>query len=321
LVVGGDREITGVSASPDGATVAFTATASSDPGELWLAVDGDERACTTFNADLRADGALITAEHTTFTRDGAEIDAWVLLPADAAGQVPLLLNIHGGPTAQYGFGFLDEFQIYAGAGYAVVGINPRGSSGRGREWARAVVGAWTSVDSVDTRDLEAAVDMVLDRYPQVAPDRLGVMGGSYGGFATARILARTDRFASAIVERGLLNWVSFGGTSDIGTFFDRMFLQQTLPDGAQALWEASPMATAHQITTPTLIIHSERDWRCPVEQAEQLFVMLRRSGVEAELLRFPDENHELSRSGSPKHRVERFAAILDWHARHLGPAD
>jgi dipeptidyl aminopeptidase/acylaminoacyl peptidase len=321
LVVGGDRQITGVSASPDGATVAFTATSSNDPGELWLAVDGEERACTTFNADLRADGALITAEHTTLVRDGAEIDAWVLLPADAEAQIPLLLSIHGGPTDQYGFGFFDEFQIYAGAGYAVVGINPRGSSGRGREWARAVVGAWTSLDSVDTRDLEAAVDMVLDRYPQVAQDRLGVMGGSYGGFATARILARTDRFASAIVERGLLNWVSFGGTSDIGTFFDRMFLQQTLPDGAQALWEASPMATAHQITTPTLIIHSERDWRCPVEQAEQLFVMLRRSGVEAELLRFPDENHELSRSGSPKHRVERFAAILDWHARHLGPAD
>jgi dipeptidyl aminopeptidase/acylaminoacyl peptidase len=254
----------------------------------------------------------------TFDQDGEQIDAWVLLPNDAGDDVPLLLNIHGGPTAQYGFGFSDEFQVYAAAGYAVIGINPRGSSGRGRDWARAVVGVWTEPDTVDGNDFEAAVDMMLDRYPQVSPGRLGVMGGSYGGFSTARLLARTDRFGSAIVERGLLNWLSFAGTSDIGPFFDRMFLQRTLPDDPAALWAASPIASAHQITTPTLIVHSDQDWRCPVEQAEQLFTLLRRCGVEAELLRFSGENHELSRSGSPKHRIERFEAILDWHARHLG---
>ncbi|CAN5919764.1 S9 family peptidase [soil metagenome] len=320
-IVGGDRAITGVSASPDGATVAFTATTATDPGELWLSVGGDERTCTSLNDDLRSHGALIATEHSTFTRDGAEIDAWVLLPPDAGDDIPLLLNIHGGPTMQYGFGFFDEFQIYAAAGYAVVGINPRGSSGRGRDWARAVVGAWTDLDSVDMRDFDAAVDMILDRYRQVSSNRLGVMGGSYGGFSTARMLARTDRFGSAIVERGLLNWVSFGGTSDIGPFFDRMFLQHTLPDDLEALWAASPVATAGQIRTPTLIIHSEHDWRCPVEQSEQLFTLLRRNGVDAEFLRFPGENHELSRSGSPKHRVERFDAVLDWHARHLDVTD
>ena len=168
------------------------------------------------------------------------------------------------------------------------------------------------------RDLETAVDAVLDDHPQLSRDRIGVMGGSYGGFATARLLARTSRFSSAVVERGLLNFGSFGGTSDIGVTFDRLFLQRTLPDAVDDLWAASPLSQAHRITTPTLVIHAEQDYRCPIEQAEQLFAMLRRCGVDSELLRFPDESHELSRSGSPKHRVERFDAVRDWHGRYLG---
>ncbi len=320
VVIAGDREVTGVSAAADGRAVAFTATALTDPGELWRSVEGDEQRCTAINADLRDDGDLVDTTYLTFERDGAEIDAWVLLPPDVEDDVPLLLTIHGGPTAQYGFGFFDEFQVYASAGYAVVAINPRGSSGRGRAWARAVVGTWTDGGSVDTLDLEAAVDMALERFPQVSRARLGVMGGSYGGYATGRLLARTDRFRSGIVERGLLEWISFGGTSDIGVFFDRMFMARTLPVDAAALWEASPVAMAHRISAPTLVIHSEQDFRCPLGQGVELFTMLRRSGVEAELLVFPGENHELSRSGSPRHRVERFDAILEWHARHLGAA-
>lgn len=317
LLVGGDRVVTGVSAAAGGGPVAFTATAVTDPGELWRSAGGAEQVCTAVNTDLREAGGLVDTAHVTFERDGTEIDAWVLLPPDVDDDVPLLLNVHGGPTAQYGFGFFDEFQVYAAAGYAVVAINPRGSSGRGREWARAVVGTWTDGGSVDTVDLEAAVDMVVERYPRVSRDRLGIMGGSYGGYATGRLLARTDRFRSGIVERGLLEWISFGGTSDIGVWFDKMFMARTLPVDAAALWEASPVAMAYRITTPTLIIHSDQDWRCPVGQGEELFTMLRRSDVEAELLLFPGENHELSRSGTPKHRVERFEAILDWHGRHL----
>lgn len=318
VVVDGDRAVTGVSASADGAVVAYTATTPVDPGELWRTVDGSPELLTDLNADLRAHGDLVDTRHLTFERDGAQVDAWVLLPPDVDDDVPLLLNIHGGPTTQYGFAFFDEFQIYASAGYAVVGINPHGSSGRGTGWARSVVGTWNDAGSADTLDLEAAVDVVLDRHPQVSRERIGVMGGSYGGFATARLIGRSGRYASAVVERGLLNWVSFGGTSDIGVFFDRMFMARTLPTDATTLWTASPMAMAHRVTTPTLVLHSDQDWRCPVEQGEQYFAMLRRSGVEAELLRFPGESHELSRSGSPKHRVERFDAILDWHARHLG---
>jgi len=319
-VVAGDQAVTGVSASPDGSVISYTATALTDPGELWRVVEGKPEVLTDVNADLRAGGDLVGAGHLTVDRDGHDIDAWLLLPprADERDGVPLLLCIHGGPSSQYGFGFFDEFQVYAAAGYAVLGINPRGSSGRGNEWAQAVVGVWTDPAPVDMLDLEAAVDSVMAERRQLSRERVGVMGGSYGGFAAARLLARSDRFTSAVVERGLLNFVSFGGTSDIGADFDRLYLRRTLPDDVDDLWAASPLAVAHHITTPTLVIHSDHDFRCPVEQAEQLFSLLRRRGVDAEFLRFPDESHELSRSGSPRHRVERFEAILDWHGRHLG---
>jgi dipeptidyl aminopeptidase/acylaminoacyl peptidase len=147
---------------------------------------------------------------------------------------------------------------------------------------------------------------------------MGVMGGSYGGLATVRILARDQRFRSAVAERGLYSFMSFSGSSDIGPWFDRQYLLGELPEDWDRWWKASPLAEAHRITTPTLVLHSDGDWRCPVEQAQQLFAMLLRSGVEAELVRFPEEEgHELSRSGKPRHRVERFQIILEWHDRFL----
>lgn len=316
VLVGGAQMVTGAAATPDGGTVAYTATHPTDPGELWVLDGGEPRVLTSFNEELR--GQLLPVEHFAFERDGQELDAWVLLPEGDGEDLPLLFNIHGGPTAQYGHYFFDEFQVEARAGYAVVGINPRGSSGRGAAFSTAVVGDWPNEDSVDVLDLEAVVDAVLARHPQISPERVGIMGGSYGGYATARLLARTDRYASAIVERGLLNWVSFAGTSDIGSYFDRMFVGTQMPEGIDALWAASPVRTADRISTPTLVLHSFEDHRCPPEQAYQLFSMLRRNGVESELLLFPDESHELSRSGSPKHRVERFEAVLAWHDRHLG---
>lgn len=316
VVVGGAQCLTGFDASPGGERVVYTATHPTDPGELWL-LDGDEPVVlTSHNDQLRE--VLLPVEHFTFERDGVEIDAWSVLPDESHGdEVPLLVNIHGGPTAQYAHAFFDEFQVEAGAGYAVVGCNPRGSSGRGAEWASAVVGAWMDEGSVDILDLEAVADAAIARHDRIDPDRIGIMGGSYGGYATARILPRTDRYRSAIVERGLLTWPSFGGTSDIGPYFDRVFLQRSLPDDAADQWLASPVRTADRITTPTLVLHSLQDHRCPPEQALQFFSMLRRHGVESELVLFPDEGHELSRSGAPRHRVERFEVVLDWHDRFL----
>ncbi|MGD2061459.1 MAG: prolyl oligopeptidase family serine peptidase, partial [Acidimicrobiia bacterium] len=229
--------------------------------------------------------------------------------------VPLLLNIHGGPASQYGFGFFDEFQVYAGAGYGVVACNPRGSAGRGEQFVKAVKGEnWGTVDHVD---VTAAVTAALERHQRLDADRMGIMGGSYGGFLTAWIIGQEQRWKSAVVERGLLSWTSFAGTSDIGGVFPENYLEEGYPTGWERWWEKSPLALAHRVTTPTLIIHAEEDFRCPIEQAEQYLMALLRNGIEAELLRFPGEGHEMSRSGKPRHRKERFEAILDWHSRHL----
>ncbi|MFO7779464.1 MAG: S9 family peptidase [Nitriliruptoraceae bacterium] len=323
-VVGGPRAVTGFGVSDDAEVVVFTATDPGSPGELYRSTEGRERCVTDLTHRFRAQVEVGPTERFTFERDGVELDVWATLPdgfdAAAPGSVPVLFNIHGGPTAQYGEHFFDEFQVEAGAGYLAVGTNPRGSSGRGTEWARAVVGAWVEEDSVDTLDLEAVVAATCARYPQADPARVGIMGGSYGGYATARLLARTDRYRSAIVERGLLQWESFIGTSDIGPYFDRMFLAVSLLEGRAAYAAASPVWTTSRITTPTLVLHSDADWRCPPEQGEQFFSGLLHAGVAAEMVRFPDEGHELSRSGTPKHRVERFEAVLEWHERYLGAA-
>lgn len=310
----GDRAITGVNVSSDGLRFAFTATDPTDPGEVHLWQEGTEQVVTSVNADFRSDGGLVAPEHFIVDSDGIEIDTWVYLP-ETEGPVPVLLNIHGGPATQYGFTFFDEFQMYVGAGYGVIACNPRGSSGRGVEFVRAVTNDGWGV--VDTADVTAALEAALERFPRLDRERIGVMGGSYGGFLTAWLIGRDHRYRSAIVERGLLSWVSFAGSSDIGSTFGRFYLDAEVPAQVDRLWEASPLATADQITTPTLVLQSENDFRCPIEQAEQFFMILLRQGVDAEFLRFPGEGHELSRSGKPKHRRERFAAIIDWHDRHL----
>ncbi len=292
--------------------VAFVESTYDRPGELIKLTGGDAAQLTSFNAGFET--KLVKGEHFVINAGGGDVDVWVYLPAGSEA-VPTLLNIHGGPAAQYSYGFFDEFQMYVGAGYGVVACNPRGSSGRGSEHVQAVVGAGWGVN--DLADVQAALDEALSRYPRLDGDRIGVMGGSYGGFMTAWITARDPRFKSSVVERALLNWSSFSGTSDIGPFFPQMYVGASLPDAPEELWEASPMARAHEIRTPTLIIHSEEDYRCPIEQAEQLFTLLLRAGVEAEMVRFPGESHELSRLGKPRHRKERFEAILDWHSRHL----
>jgi dipeptidyl aminopeptidase/acylaminoacyl peptidase len=163
-------------------------------------------------------------------------------------------------------------------------------------------------------DIRAALDSALDRFPQLDRNRLGIMGGSYGGFLTAWAIAKDHRFSSAVVERALISFPSFAGTSDIAVAFPPNYTQST---EWGVWWDKSPLAIADQIRTPTLIIHSENDLRCPIEQAEQLFLALLRSDVEVEFLRFPGEGHEMSRSGKPSHRLERFRAIVEWHRRNL----
>ncbi len=304
-LIDSDKVVTGFDAADR--RLVYTASTWDSPGELI----SDGTPLTHVND---VDLGLCVPDHFRVDSGGTEIDVWVYLPEGDA-KVPLLLNVHGGPASQYGFGFFDEFQVYAGAGYGVVACNPRGSSGRGTDFVGAVRGEGWGV--VDLDDVRAAVTGALERHDRLDPERMGVMGGSYGGFMTAWIIGQENRWKSAVVERALISWTSFSGTSDIGGVFPENYLLAEYPEAWGTWWEKGPLALAHGVQTPTLVLHSENDFRCPVEQAEQYFMALLRNGTEAELVRFPDEGHEMSRSGKPRHRKERFDIILDWHARHL----
>jgi dipeptidyl aminopeptidase/acylaminoacyl peptidase len=306
-------QVTGLDLAGD--TMVFTMVTSDDPGEVHSRTGDEERQLTELNTE---DLGIIEPEHFTVTcEDGeTELDVWVVLP-EGDDPVPLLLNIHGGPASQYGHSFFDEFQVYASAGYGVVYSNPRGSSGRGLDFVRAVTGdGWGTVDLTDIRTVVSAA---LERHSRLDPERMGIMGGSYGGFLTAWVIGQEDRWKAAVVERALISWTSFSGTSDIGGVFPSHYTRADYPEAWDTWWRLSPLALAHDVTTPTLVLHSENDFRCPIEQAEQYFMALLRNGTPTEMLRFPGEGHEMSRSGNPRHRKERFEAILDWHDRYLKP--
>ena len=259
---------------------------------------------------------------TARSRDGSEVDCWIVRPAglEPGRAYPTLLSIHGGPFTQYSTGFFDEFQIYAGAGYAVVYANPRGSSGYSETWGRAIRGpskeqgpGW---GTVDYEDLMAAIETAVERFAFVDGERLGVLGGSYGGFMTSWIVGHTSRFKAACSERAVNNLVSAYGSSDVFWAFAGQF-GSFLYEDFDAWVKHSPSTYADAIETPLLIMHSENDLRCSVEQAEHLFITLRLAQKDVEFVRFPAEGHELSRGGSPTHRVQRFEILLDWFDRHL----
>ncbi|MGW4795092.1 S9 family peptidase [Nonomuraea sp. NPDC004297] len=304
VLLGGPREV-GAVAHAAGVTVAAVADARS-PGELVALHDGKEFPLTSFGPGI---DVLPIEEVTGTAPDGYPVHGWIVRPA-GEGPHPVLLMIHGGPFAQYGWHVFDEAQVLASAGYAVVMGNPRGSSGYGQAHGRHIIG---DVGRLSALDLLALFDAALATGGLDA-SRAGVLGGSHGGFMTTWLAAHHgDRFRAAISERAVNAIDSFHGSSDIGWSFAR-----DLYGDDPARWaEQSPLTHADRIDRPFLIIHSEHDWRCPVEQAQRLFVRLRLRGVETELLLFPGEGHELTRSGLPSHRVARFEAILEWWERHL----
>ncbi len=306
-VVAGDLVVRGFDEAAGRVVVSVAdATTMSDIG---VVRDTSLERLTDFSRALRAAGVAEIVELTVPARDGTPVHGWVLTPA-GEGPHPVLLNIHGGPYTQYTGSFFDEAQVYVDAGYAVVMCNPRGASGYGEEFGRAIRHRMGTVDFTDVLDF---LDGALEANPTFDAHRLGIMGGSYGGYLTAWTIGQDHRFTAAIVERGFLDPETFVGTSDIGDFFGDEY---TGTDPAQVRAQ-SPQAFAHQVTTPTLILHSENDLRCPLSQGERYYSALKRQGVDAELLIFPGENHELSRSGRPRHRLQRFEAVLDWWARHL----
>ncbi len=312
-------------ALPSGGPAVVAAAHPVTSGAL-LRVDvatGDGATLADWSAPLRATGRVRRPLDLVATSpDGYPVHGWVVTPDPGrwgTGPHPTLLMIHGGPFAQYTHALFDEAQVLAGAGYAVVLGNPRGSAGFGRAHGRAVRHAF---GTVDTDDVLALLDAAVAQHPETLDgERVGVLGGSYGGYLTAWLTTRTDRFAAAVVERGFLDPVSFTGSADIGWWFGLEYVgDHATPEGLAAVAAQSPMAHVGRVRTPTLVVHSEQDWRCPVEQGQRWFVELRRRGVEAELLLFPGEGHELTRSGRPRHRVSRFEHLLDWWQRHL-PTD
>jgi dipeptidyl aminopeptidase/acylaminoacyl peptidase len=304
VLVDGERQVIGAAAAGD--VLVASIGSPTTWGDVYLC-GPPERRLTDWSADYQAAIAVFRQEELTATApDGYPVHGWVLRPT-TPGPHPVLLMIHGGPYTQYGWRLFDEAQVYAGAGYAVVMGNPRGSSGYGLAHGRAVIG---NVSEASATDLLALLDAAL-KAPDLDESRVGVLGGSHGGFMTTWLAAHHgERFRAALSERAVNAIDSFTGSSDIGWFFADL-LYGTEP-AAQ-----SPLAHADRIEIPLLIVHSEEDWRCPVEQAQRLYVALRRRGAPVEMLLFPGEGHELSRSGRPSHRVARFDAILAWFARWL----
>jgi dipeptidyl aminopeptidase/acylaminoacyl peptidase len=291
--------------------------AGTTPTSLPEIYSGD-RALTAVSSSFEA------AEPEPFTAtsaDGSEVEAWIMRPLgfEEGQRYPLLLNVHGGPFSQYGNRFFDEFQVYAGAGYAVLYSNPRGSSGYSEEWGRAIRGpgeAGPGWGSVDYDDVMAVMDEALERFDFIDPERLGILGGSYGGFMTSWVVSHTDRFRAACSERSVNNFVLEGGASDIGFAFKGIVGEYWF-EAHDAYLQISPSKYAANITTPLLILHSEDDLRCPLGHGEDLFAILRVLKRDVELVIFPAESHNLSRSGSPVHREMRFEAILEWFERKL----
>ncbi len=315
LLIGGHRVVRGFDVDPVGGRIAAVVGDPTSFAEIVTAelVDGpataNERTVTDLGSGLRDTGLGEVVELTGQSPDGYPVHGWLVLPA-GDGPHPVLLNVHGGPHAAYGWSLFDEAQVYAGAGYAVVMGNPRGSAGYGQRHGRAVVKA---MGTVDVDDVLAVLDVALQR-ADLDGKRVGVMGGSYGGFMTSWLSSHAgDRFVAGISERAVNAWDSFSGASDIGHFFAEAYVGVD----RDTQWDRSPLAHADKIDLPLLIIHSEQDWRCPLEQGQRLFTALKLRGAETEMLLFPGEGHELSRSGRPQHRQQRFEAILDWWQRYL----
>lgn len=283
--------------------------------EIYITEDGVETQITKFNEKIVETKNIIVPEPLEFENDGVKIEGFVLKPVnyDESKCYPGILDIHGGPKTVYGEIFYHEMQVWANEGYFVFFCNPRGSDGRGDEFAdiRGKYG------TIDYDDLMKFTDEVLKKYPQIDSTRIGVTGGSYGGFMTNWIIGHTDRFKCAASQRSISNWISKFGTTDIGYYFNADQISSTPWDNMEKMWFHSPLKYANQAVTPTLFIHSEEDYRCWLAEGLQMFTALKYHGVDARLCMFRGENHELSRSGKPKHRVRRLEEMTNWFEKYL----
>ncbi|MEQ2130441.1 S9 family peptidase [Caldanaerobacter subterraneus KAk] len=284
--------------------------------ELYEYKDGQEIQITDFNEWVQKEKKLSKPERVEVeTRPGHFIDGWVIKPVDyeEGKKYPAILDIHGGPKTVYGEVYFHEMQYWASEGYFVFFCNPVGSDGRGNEFAdiRGKYG------TIDYEDIMKFTDYVLENYKDIDPERVGVTGGSYGGFMTNWIIGHTDRFKAAVSQRSISNWFTEFGTTDIGYYFVPDQVGGTPWDNFEKYWDNSPLKYADKVKTPTLFLHSDEDFRCWLAEALQMFTALKYFGVESRLVICHGENHDLSRSGKPKHRIRRLKEITDWFNKYL----
>jgi dipeptidyl aminopeptidase/acylaminoacyl peptidase len=295
--------------------IAFIAGTPWSPADLYVWRDGNETRLSDFNPWLAERDLAIPQSHSFASPDGLPIEGWLVKPPGfvEGRQYPLVLEIHGGPHAQYGWAFFHEFQVLAGLGFLVFYVNPRGSDGRDEAFKRAVVRDW---GGADYQDLMGALDQLIASTDFVDRERMGIGGGSYGGYMTNWAIGQTGRFKAAVAMRSICNLVSDYAQHDIAPWARNELGPPPFPD-LDELWRRSPIRYVNDVTTPLLLTHGEMDLRCPISQAEEMFGALRLLGKEVELVRFPGESHDLSRSGRPDRRVERLARIAAWFAKHL----
>lgn len=317
----GAHELVGCSLDRAARRVACIESDPGTPGEIAVGdLGGEMRRVTDLTGPVLRPLALARPERFQFeSADGWTVEGWVMRPSNPVygERAPAVLEIHGGPHGAYGNAFFHEFQVLAAEGYGVVYLNPRGSQGYGQRFAAATRHDW---GGRDYEDLMRGLDCALAAHPWIDRERLGVAGGSYGGFMTNWIVGHTERFRAAVTMRGISNAYSQWGTSDLA-YMKGMWEYPGDPwEAPQFYLERSPITYARRMRTPLLILHSEQDYRCPIEQAEQLFVALKKRGVPTLFVRFPNESHDLSRNGQPRHRLERLRHIVDWFRAYLAPA-
>jgi dipeptidyl aminopeptidase/acylaminoacyl peptidase len=289
-----------------------------DPGQIAVReLDGSQPVMlTSLNRDWLPEIATGVIEEVWFpAADGYMLQGWILKPPgfDPARKYPSILQIHGGPQMQYGNLYTHEFHYLAAAGYVVYWSNPRGSQGYGEDHAGVIHGQW---GTVDYDDVMAWADY-LEKQPYIDPDRMGVTGGSYGGYMTTLIIGRTQRFKAAVAQRVVSNFISFYGSSDLNMGLEHLAGAEAPWDDMAGCWAASPISYIGNARTPTLVIHSENDYRCDQEQGEQVFIALKRLGVDTEMLLLPGESHGVSRGGRTDRRIARLEHMLGWFERYL----
>ena len=302
----------------DQITLAYFMGKMDDPGQIYTQEIGknQEKRITKVNQQLLSKLDLGEIEEVWIEGpDNYDLQGWILKPPgfDPSKKYPSILEIHGGPLVQYGEFFMHEFYFLAANGYVVHFCNPRGGRGYGEEHARAIWGGW---GDTDYRDLMAWTDYI-EKQPYINKNRMGVTGGSYGGYMTVWITGHTNRFKSAVTQRCVSNLVSMWGSSDLNWVFQEVLNDKPPFEDLDKFWEHSPIKYIGNAKTPTLVIHSENDLRCPIEQGEQVFVALKTLGVDTEMVRFPGEFHGLSRGGRTDRRIARLNHIVTWFDKYL----